>query len=316
MKDIQFLPNEDWATLLLVNYVGTRKYAVSNHGRVVSYTDNLKTGRLVAVAKNGKVGDLKITDGTNRSRFKLHQLVAKYFLPSPHEDCKYVLHLDKNNCNNNYENLIYANYDTYRKHLSGKDPYINLPLRIFPGEELKTIETGLTERQYAITSLGRLIGYTKNIENGMVVNGSVHNLGYKIWKYKVKGKAKHWLFHRMVAAYFLEKPSDEHKFVIHLDHVRTNNSVKNLKWVTQKELQTHNSLNEAVVERIQNFANKTQLSGRGNKLTVGKVMLLKKILKDPKNTTRKKMLAKQFGISSMQLYRIQSGQNWGWAIAE
>ncbi len=316
MIDIEFLPNEDWCVLLLNGYTGARKYAVSTHGRVISYIDNLQTGKLVAVAKNGKVGDLKITDGKHKYRFKLHQLVAQYFLPSPPEDCKYVLHFDRNNCNNYYKNLMYANYDTYRKYLAGKDVYISVPLRIFTGEELRTIETGLKKRQYAITSLGRLIGYTKNVEDGMLVNGSMHEQGYKIWKYKVNGKAKHQLFHRMVAEHFLEQPSAEHKFVIHLDHTRTNNSAKNLKWVTLKELQVHNSLNEAVVNRLENFAKKTRLSGRGNKLTVGKVMLLKKILNNPASNTRKKMLAKQFGISSMQLYRIQTGQNWGWATAE
>jgi hypothetical protein len=25
-----------------------------------------------------------------------------------------------------------------------------------------------------------------------------------------------------------------------------------------------------------------------------------------------KMIAKQFGVSEMQLYRIKSGENWGW----
>jgi hypothetical protein len=49
----------------------------------------------------------------------------------------------------------------------------------------------------------------------------------------------------------------------------------------------------------------------GPKLTETKVMRLKKILLDPNRKTRMKILAKQFGVSEMQLYRIKSGENWG-----
>jgi len=37
----------------------------------------------------------------------------------------------------------------------------------------------------------------------------------------------------------------------------------------------------------------------------------KRKLLDPKRKTRMKIMAKQFGVSEMQLYRIKSGENWG-----
>jgi predicted DNA binding protein len=49
---------------------------------------------------------------------------------------------------------------------------------------------------------------------------------------------------------------------------------------------------------------------KGHKLTSTQVMLLKKKIFDPNRKTRLKFLAKQFGISEMQLYRIKSGENW------
>jgi DNA invertase Pin-like site-specific DNA recombinase len=49
----------------------------------------------------------------------------------------------------------------------------------------------------------------------------------------------------------------------------------------------------------------------GHKLTANKVKFIKKRLADPNRTIRLKMLAKQFGISEMQLYRIKRGENWG-----
>jgi hypothetical protein len=54
-----------------------------------------------------------------------------------------------------------------------------------------------------------------------------------------------------------------------------------------------------------------KIKSDGRKLTVTKVMHLKKLIFDPKRKTRLKMLAKQFGISEMQVSRIKSGENWG-----
>jgi DNA-binding Xre family transcriptional regulator len=44
------------------------------------------------------------------------------------------------------------------------------------------------------------------------------------------------------------------------------------------------------------------------------VKRLKKKLLDPNRKTRYKILAKQFGVSEMQLHRIKTGENWGHII--
>ena len=46
----------------------------------------------------------------------------------------------------------------------------------------------------------------------------------------------------------------------------------------------------------------------GKKLTASKVKLLKDCLR--KGKTKKKILAKQFGISMTQVKRIERGENW------
>ena len=48
-----------------------------------------------------------------------------------------------------------------------------------------------------------------------------------------------------------------------------------------------------------------------SKLTYAQAVILKKKLLDPNRKTRIRVLAKQFGVSEMQLYRIKSGENWG-----
>ena len=315
MKNIPFLLDEKWAELLLVTTKNSpNKYAVSNHGRVISYKSNIETGRLLLKNnKKGSVPVLKVCDITKTYRFAIHKLVAKYFLLPPKDDCKYVLHIDRNSANNHYKNLVYANYADYRNHLLKKSNNNNGKIRLFVNELYMQVDVSLTERKYAITNFGRLISYENAVEDGIFINGTLHKDGYKIWRYKVAGKNNHQLFHRIVANYFLEKPNFDEVFVIHLDHNKTNNTVANLKWVNQKALNAHTSLNPVVQKYQAIFSNMSKINGRGKKLTVGKVLLLKKILQSAENTTRKKMLARQFGISSMQLYRIETGENWGWA---
>lgn len=47
------------------------------------------------------------------------------------------------------------------------------------------------------------------------------------------------------------------------------------------------------------------------KFTETEVIRLKRILHDPKRKTRYKIIARQLGVTEMQLHRIKTGENWG-----
>lgn len=126
----------------------------------------------------------------------------------------------------------------------------------------------------------------------------------KINKYGKKAR-KSLYVHKVVASNFLECKEDK-KFVIHRNHDLTDNQVSNLKFVNQKELTAHQRLNP---KRIK--ADKEKLKKATHyKLTSTDVMRIKKKLNNPNRRTRMKMIAKEFGISTMQLYRIKTGENW------
>lgn len=108
--------------------------------------------------------------------------------------------------------------------------------------------------------------------------------------------------HRVVAEVFCKKREDQ-KYVIHLDYDKLNNHADNLRWVNRAELNEHNKKNPIHKKRI---GKRTT-----SKLTEGRVKLIKKKIFDPNRKTRMRIIAKQFGISEMQLYRIKSGENWG-----
>ncbi len=104
-----------------------------------------------------------------------------------------------------------------------------------------------------------------------------------------------------MAQHFLEQ--NDGVCVIHLNYDKTDNHVKNLKWATKREKELHQFSNPE-------FKNLKKKKPSHTKLTETKVKLIKRKINDPNRRTRMKMIAKQFGISTMQLYRIKSGENW------
>lgn len=157
--------------------------------------------------------------------------------------------------------------------------------------------------RYEVSNFGRLRSFQNKVKRE-ILKGSVIQ-GYKSLNIRLpKGKSFNRYVHKLIAETFVEKPSIDHKFVIHLDFDKQSNHYENLKWATKDEMVAHNKLNPAdinkpIPKRTKNY-----------KLTETKVRLIKKMLQH--DNTRLKMIAKQFGITHTQLNRIRSGENWGY----
>jgi len=141
--------------------------------------------------------------------------------------------------------------------------------------------------------------------------------GYPVFRYKqfhkteggTKIKNKQLFVHKLVAEYFGAPSNEDQAFVIHMDYNKLNNHIDNLKWSTKREMELHQQKNPKVLKaREKRKENKPY---QGHKLNATQVKRLKKKIFDPNRKTRLKIIAKQFGISEMQLYRIKSGENWG-----
>lgn len=188
-------------------------------------------------------------------------------------------------------------------------------IRFYPNEEFREVEIDYPlQKRYAISNRGRLLSFTDTIQNGTLLNGGKTN-GFRTLRYKIRKKNgkigdKTLYIYRLVAQLFIPKQSEDQLHVIHLDHLLDNDEVKNLKWVTLAEKFEHRKKNPNVINAVFKVQ-QTKRKSDGRKLTLTKVMHLKKLLNDPNRKTRAKMLAKQFGISEMQVSRIKSGENWG-----
>jgi len=187
-------------------------------------------------------------------------------------------------------------------------------IRIYPNEQFKEIEVDSSLKlRYAISNKGRLISFSENINDCRLLKGSLSD-GYPIFSFKIKrdGKeiSKCLFLYKLVAQYFIPKQSEEQTYVLHLDYSRNNDDVNNLRWATKAEMIAHRNKNPNVIQARKNLI-EHNIKADGRKLTTTKVMLIKTILARPEQTTRLKMIAKQFGVSEMQIRRIASGENWG-----
>ncbi len=163
-----------------------------------------------------------------------------------------------------------------------------------------------TKTHYMVSNYGRIKSFYGS-ENGTIIKGKM-NAGYLQFDYvcQEEKKKKSTLVHRIVATHFLPQPAENELSIIHLDGNKANNAVTNLKWVTRSDASAFGiAANPDAIK--QRALQRTQ----GAKLTLGKVEMIRKLLADPNRKTRKKMIAKQFGISEMSLYRIQNGVMWG-----
>ena len=171
--------------------------------------------------------------------------------------------------------------------------------------------------RYAISNHGRFVSFTDKIEDGRFVNGGKQD-GYRIWRYRARDvnnvyRYKYCFLYKLVAEYFIPKTSEEQVYVLHLNYNRADDHVKNLKWATRPEMLAHGKKSPFVIEyrkkQLEEFRAKRK--HQGNKLTSTQVMRLKKRLLDPNRKTRLKLLAKEFGVTTMTLQRIKTGENWG-----
>ena len=181
-------------------------------------------------------------------------------------------------------------------------------------EEWKEFEIEVKGKvRYAVSNHGRLKSFVEDINEGRILKGSLTEgflfLRYKRFNNKKITNYQHSI-HKMVAKLFIPKDNDQQEYVLHLDYDKVNNHVSNLKWATYDEMRAHGTKSPAVkaaFKKLQEY----NIKRDGAKLTSTDVIRLKRKILDPNRKTRLRLIAKEFGISEMQLNRIKRGENWG-----
>lgn len=161
-------------------------------------------------------------------------------------------------------------------------------------------------KKYAVSNHGRAASYGENIlEDGKLLSGSLTS-GYRTLNLHLdEGNGTIYL-HREVAKSFCLKNSPKHRFVIHINHSKTDNGFKNLKWATTNEVSTHQQNSPDKIAYKERQANRK----KGLKLNATQVKTIKGVINNPKRKLTYKQMAEKYGVSEMTLYRIKSGENW------
>ena len=160
--------------------------------------------------------------------------------------------------------------------------------------------------KYALSTLGRIASYKFDpLEDGKLLNGSM-TTGYKTLNLHRPGNKGTLYIHRELAKLFLKKPSVKHKFVIHKNHNKLDNNIKNLKWATLEDMVEHQQKSPAKIAYKRKQASRTV----GLKLTASQVKKIKVLLNNDKRRITIRQLADKYDVSEMSMYRIKSGENW------
>jgi len=160
--------------------------------------------------------------------------------------------------------------------------------------------------RYALSSQGRIASYKEDIlADGKLLNGSL-TTGYRTLNLHRPGNKGTLYIHRELARLFHKKPGPKYKYVIHKNHNKLDNNVKNLTWATLEEMIEHQQASPAKKAYKEKQANRSV----GLKLNAGQVKKIKQSLDSKSRKLTIKQMADKYGVSEMTIYRIKSGENW------
>jgi hypothetical protein len=161
--------------------------------------------------------------------------------------------------------------------------------------------------RYAVSTHGRIASYKKEVlEDGKLLNGSL-TTGYRTLNLHRPGHKGTLYIHRELAKLFLKRPSPKHKYVIHINHNKLDNRVKNLRWATLEDMIGHQQKSPAKIA----YKKKQATREVGLKLNAAQVRRIKDQLNNKNRKVTIKQLADKYSVSEMTMYRIKSGENWG-----
>jgi len=165
-----------------------------------------------------------------------------------------------------------------------------------------------TRNRYEVSNYGRIKSFANN-PGGTILKGKLQG-SYLMFDYLdlKDGVRKNALIHRLVASHFIGIPTKAKPNVIHKDGNKANNRVENLQYASALETGVHHVTNDA--NSSINELRKAK-SSRGRKLTLTQVETIRKILSNPNKQTKKTVLAARYNVTTMTIYRIQNGENWG-----
>jgi hypothetical protein len=115
---IKKIANESWKPLQFPGWKALRKkYAVSNQGRVASYTKDIhEDGQLLSGSLTTGYRSLNLHRPDNKGTLYIHREIARLFCKKPSPKHQFVIHLNYNKIDNKSANLKWATLSEVSNH--------------------------------------------------------------------------------------------------------------------------------------------------------------------------------------------------------
>lgn len=138
---IKSLKNEEWKELKMPKGALRYRYAISNHGRIASFTNKIDDGKVLNGTSIGGYPTLNVKPFGENKTFYIHKIVAELFIKKSSPKQKFVIHKDHKKENNAAKNLKWATKDEMEEHqqssplvLKAREERMNRP--VYKGHKL------------------------------------------------------------------------------------------------------------------------------------------------------------------------------------
>lgn len=138
---IKSLKNEEWKELKMPKGALRYRYAISNHGRIASFTDKIVDGKVLSGTSIGGYPTLNVKPFGENKTYYIHKLVAELFIKKGGPKQKFVIHKDHKKENNAARNLKWATKEEMEEHqqssplvLKAREERMNRP--VYKGHKL------------------------------------------------------------------------------------------------------------------------------------------------------------------------------------
>lgn len=223
------------------------RYKVSNKGTVIAkeikweamngtskYTNKMSARKLKPRLRyDGRLWiPMKNDEGKKKQMFVAH-IVAECFIPNP-DKCQYVGFKDDNMTNCGASNLFWTNIDPR----VALDDY---KVQDLPNEEWRAIKdypNYMVSNYARVKSIATIVEYKdgRRRQRREKLKPQTYNDGYVMVRLFNQNNERGVLIkaHRLVAGAFIPNPENK-PYIDHINAVRDDNRIENLRWVTHEE---------------------------------------------------------------------------------
>jgi len=155
---------EKWKEIRTPKGAMRYRYAISNMGRLTSFTNSIGDGKILNGTNYGGYLALTVRPFGELKYYFIHKLVAKHFLRSNRLK-KFIIHYNYDKLDNRAANISWATKGEWLEHKrldpSAKKHDVNLKLSIKQIQEIKAIFNNL-DRTLTMKELAAKYGITKD----------------------------------------------------------------------------------------------------------------------------------------------------------